>query len=143
MPVTEAIHIKINTPIPTNVSCASVLAILHDPVKMIMLNPLFESYTLIPDVTPITYSTTDKLSPTSNTTYTASFTNRANGLDTVSHAGGDLLLDGHWTVAHGVLMEEEVATGYATDLPYVRCEIEKSHPELHAGLIAEAASGGA
>ncbi|MCJ1437975.1 hypothetical protein MMC27_007362 [Xylographa pallens] len=139
--LTNTIHITINTPIPTNVSCTSVLAILHSPVKMILLNPLVESYTLIPNVTPITYSITDKLFTFFSTTYTASFTNRADGMDTVSNAAGGLLLDGHWTVAHGVLMEEVDVTGNALELPFVKSEIESSHQHLHTALIAEAEGG--
>ncbi|MCJ1420140.1 hypothetical protein MMC32_006497 [Xylographa parallela] len=140
--LTKTIHITINTPIPTNVSCTSVLAILHSPVKMILLNPLVESYTLIPNVTPITYSITDKLFAFFSTTYTASFTNRADGMDTVSNAAGGLLLDGHWTVAYGVLMEEVDVTGDVLELPFVKSEIESSHQQLHTALIAEAGARG-
>ena len=64
-------------------------------------------------------------------------------MDTVSYAEGGLLLNGHWTVAHDMLMEEEVVTGDVLDLPFVRGEIESSHRELHTALIAEAGGGGA
>ncbi|MCJ1281020.1 hypothetical protein MMC26_000338 [Xylographa opegraphella] len=141
--LTQTIHITIDTPIPSNVFCTSVLAIVHSPVKMILLNPLVESYTLNPDVTPITYTITDKLLMIFTTTYTATFTNRADGMDTVSNAAGGLVLDGHWTVAQGELKEEIDVTGNALELPFVRRMIESSHQQLHTALIAEAGEGGA
>ncbi|MCJ1405741.1 hypothetical protein MMC11_008971 [Xylographa trunciseda] len=141
--LTKTIHITIDTPIPANVSCASVLSILHCPVQMIKLNPLVESYTLVPNVRPITYSITDQLLLTLSTTYTASFKNRADGMDTVSHAAEGLVLNGHWTVTNRKLTEEIDITGKAYELPFVERETRSSHEQLHAALLAEAAEGGA
>ncbi|MCJ1394334.1 hypothetical protein MMC18_007212 [Xylographa bjoerkii] len=139
---TETIPIAITTPLPANVSSTSVLSILHSPVQMITLNPLIETYSVVPGVTPITYSITDKLLLIFSTTYSASFTNRVDGMDTVSSAAGGVTLDGHWTVADGVLTEEVDVTGNILVLPFVEGEIQSSHEQLHAALMAEAAGGG-
>ncbi|MCJ1476381.1 hypothetical protein MMC13_005047 [Lambiella insularis] len=138
--LTTTIPLTITTPIPPTTSPAAILAILQDPVSMITLNPLVQSYTLQAGVTPTTYSITDKLLLIFSTSYSASFTNTPAGMDTVSSAAGGLTLAGHWSVANGVLTEEIDVTGSELVLPFVKGEILSSHQSLHTALMAQAAA---
>ena len=137
---TETIPISINTAIPSTTSAKIILSILQNPVTMITLNPLVKTYNLIPNSSPVTYSVTDKLLTIFSTTYTASFTNTTNGMETISQADGGLTLDGHWSVQDGTLVEEVDVTGSELVIPFVKGEIQSSHQQLHDALMSMAAT---
>ena len=143
----QTIHLSFKTPIPSGVSNDAILAILHDPVTMITLNPLVisQKLTSAPGVTPAVYSITDKL-PIGTTTYTASFTNTATGMSSTVDASLGLKTTGVWSIVQGdsgmVLDEEVDVTGNRLVVPFVKGQIESSHQELHKALIAKVSAGG-
>lgn len=107
---------------------------------MITINPLVKSFNLEPNVSPMTFDVTDKLLTIFSTSYTCSFTNTTNGMDTVSSAAAGLTLDGHWTVEDGQLREFINVTGSELVMPFVKGEIQSSHQDVHTALMAMAAN---
>ncbi|QDS70559.1 hypothetical protein FKW77_010448 [Venturia effusa] len=89
---------------------------------------------------PITYSVTDK-KLMGQTTYTLTLTNRATGIDTHVVAKppvGSLIIKGEWRVVDGAIKEDVTIDTQFPMKNMVKGNIEKTHPEQHMGLIAEA-----
>lgn len=140
-----------STPIPPNARGQDVLALLHDHIAMMELNPLVIAHTIIPspDVVPAwdsTYIVTDKMPYglwTGKVTYQVSFRNTADGLETEAKAAMGFISEAVWRL-------EERTTGESTDLvlletakvtcsrllrPFIEGKIRTSHQELCQRLL--------
>jgi hypothetical protein len=135
-----------STPIPPNTQAQDVLALLHDHIAMMDLNPLVIAHTIIPspDVVPAwnsTYLVTDKMSYglwTGKTTYQASFRDTADGLETETRAAMGVASEAVWRLekqitgenANLVLLETAKVTCPRLLRPFVEGQIRTSHQEL-------------
>ncbi|TID15999.1 polyketide synthase protein [Venturia nashicola] len=136
----------INTSLPASATPESVIAAMHNHDVFIKITtPALITFTKTSteepalDV-PIAYSITDK-KPVGQTTYTLTLTNRTNGIDTHVLAKppvGSLIIKGEWRVVDGTIKEDvDIDTNFAIKR-MVKGNIEKTHPEQHTQLIAEA-----
>lgn len=155
------------TPLPPTISRRTALAYLHDHLAMIDLNPLVQSrhHLLSPpanapasEFQSAWYSITDRLAPgfPSPVSYTASFRNLSDGLQTHIYAPMGLDIRGQWTVRDSGDIERAAPGGPETGL-YLREDVEmksnvlvtgfvkKTLRKAHAGLVermvAEAETG--
>jgi ferredoxin-thioredoxin reductase catalytic subunit len=136
---------SISTPIPPEVNSQSVIQGLHNHESYIRTTcPQLISYTHLSGSPalgePCVYEVTD-LRPYGETTYRLTLTNQPDGIHTLVDGQaptGPLIIRAQWVVAEGRL-DETVESESAVDLnQLIMGSVERSHPELHRGFIAQA-----
>lgn len=134
------------TPLPPTVSRRTALAYLHDHLAMIDLNPLVQSrhHLLSPpahapasELQSAWYSITDRLAPglPSPVSYTASFRNLPDGLQTHVYAPMGLEVRGQWTVRGSDDTPGRAEPGAPEKGLYVREDVEMKSNVLVAGFV--------
>ena len=133
----------IATPIPAGLSPETVVKTLHNHDLYIKTTcPQLIKYELESGdpASKATYNVTDK-KPIGETTYKLTLTNVADGIDTLVDGKmpmGSMKIAGKWRVADGMLKEEVEIDANMVVKKMVKGNVEKSHPEHHASLYAEA-----
>ena len=133
----------IATPIPAGLSPETVIKTLHHHDLYIKTTcPQLIRYELESGdpASKATYNVTDK-KPIGETTYKLTLTNVADGIDTLVDGKmpmGSMKIAGKWRVADGMLKEEVEIDANMVVKKMVKGNVEKSHPEHHASLYAEA-----
>lgn len=156
------------TPLPPAITRRTALAYLHDHLAMIDLNPLVQSrYHLLspPAHAPASelqsawYSITDRLAPglPSPVSYTASFRNTPDGLQTHVYAPMGLEVRGQWTVRgsgdigraapeapeSGLYIREDVELkSNVLVAGFVKKTLKRAHAGLVEKMVADAETGG-
>lgn len=133
------------TPLPPSISRRTALAYLHDHLAMIDLNPLVQSrhHLLSPpanapasELQCAWYSITDRLAPglPSPVSYTASFRNLSDGLQTHIYAPMGLDVRGQWTVRGSGDIGRAAPGAPETGL-YLREDVEMKSNVFVAGFV--------
>jgi hypothetical protein len=136
---------SVSTPLPADCTPEQAIRALHNHEIYIKATcPQLISHKLISGTPNIgeacVYEVTDK-KPIGQTTFKLTLTNVADGIDTLVNAKppiGTLTINGTWRVADGVLKEEVVIEANMLMKKMAKGNVEKSHPEQHAALLAEA-----
>ncbi|KAK1595507.1 uncharacterized protein LY79DRAFT_546614 [Colletotrichum navitas] len=148
-PTTTKMATVVSTPVPAGVDKTAVLATIHNHDLMVKtLCPALISYNLESGSAGIgqsaTYSVTDK-KPIGQTTYQLTITNLEDGVDTLVNAKppvGTLIITGKWRLVQesaGLVLREEVDIDANMIMKKMaKGNVEKTHPEQHAALLAEA-----
>jgi len=135
----------VSTPLPTGCTPEQAIAALHNHELYIRITcPQLVSHKLLsgkPDVNePCVYEVTDK-KPIGQTTFKLTLINVADGIDTLVNAKppiGTLTISGKWRVVEGQLVEEVTIDANMLVRKMVKGNLEKSQPEQHVALLAEA-----
>jgi len=156
--------VVLTSPIPPNISYTKAIATLHDHPTMIMLQPLVQSYEVLPEdytstvESPIrNYRITEKLSylpfhlwdaPLS---FLASFQDRPAGVFTRVQAPMGVQLKVEWEVVRAedveagaegwILKETVVVTSNAVFMPFVKMTMRKAHEEMQVRFLKRCSEG--
>ena len=133
----------IATPLPDGLSQDIVIKTIHNHDVYIKTTcPQLIKYELESGdpATKATYLVTDK-KPMGEATYKLTLTNVVDGIDTLVDGKmpmGAMKIAGKWRVVDGMLKEEVEIDANMVVKKMVKGNVEKSHPEHHASLYAEA-----
>ena|SRR5579871_759506 len=135
--------ITISTPIPAGLSVETIIKTLHNHDLYIKTTcPQLIKYELESGdpATKATYLVTDK-KPIGEATYKLTLTNVVDGIDTLVDGKmpmGSMKIAGKWRLVDGMLKEEVEIDANMVVKKVVKGNVEKSHPEHHASLYAQA-----
>lgn len=165
-------HVSIITPIPSDVSSSTLIEALHDHERMLRLSPIVTGWQKIHsrqeligaglhcvdavadtsegDVSIDAYRVQETVPYVGGISFTTSFKDAPNGLDSIVNAPLGVRLEVAWRVvpsladkadeAANVLREECRLQGNAILMPFIKANFEKTHRTMQTSLLHQLSS---